>query len=425
MVASVAELFAIDPPQAIDGMVVIEGEVRDGEGAPLPYTTVVVEGTTVRTITDAEGRYTLTLECGEHRLVAEMLGYQTNYRSVQLAGGQSAEVNFTLESEAMAIDQVEICASGVGRAKRSAFNVVAVDTEALRNTTHDLSDALSRAPGIKLRESGGVGSDMSLMVDGFSGKHVKVFIDGVPQEGVGSAFSLNNIPAGYAERIEVYRGVVPVGFGADALGGVVNIVTNKSRRKWFADASYSFGSFNTHRSTISGGQTLDNGFMWEVYAFQNYSDNNYKVDVEVEDFETGRIKRGEQSFDESYYVNIEALAEGRSFLRTWYVGDNKFLMLMYDRPLTPELGMVANELAIFDATEGSLRFIEGLPAEESISGFGNDPYVEGGKAYIALTLTDNYPAIYVIDTATAMATKGLTVEATQLRAIGRLSPLNR
>lgn len=301
VVASVAELFAIDPPQAMDGMVVIEGEVRDGEGAPLPYTTVVVEGTTVGTITDAEGRYSLTLECGEHRLVAEMLGYETDYRSVQLACGQSAEVNFTLESEAMAIDQVEICASGVGRAKRSAFNVVAVDTEALRNTTHDLSDALSRAPGIKLRESGGVGSDMSLMVDGFSGKHVKVFIDGVPQEGVGSAFSLNNIPAGYAERIEVYRGVVPVGFGADALGGVVNIVTNKSRRKWFADASYSFGSFNTHRSTLSGGQTLDNGFMWEVYAFQNYSDNNYKVDVEVEDFETGRIERGKRERMERFH----------------------------------------------------------------------------------------------------------------------------
>ena len=76
-------------------------------------------------------------------------------------------------------------------------------------------------------ESGGVGSDLSLSVDGFSGKHIKIFIDGVPQEGVGAAFSLNNIPAGYADRIEVYRGVVPVGFGADALGGVVNIVTNK------------------------------------------------------------------------------------------------------------------------------------------------------------------------------------------------------
>lgn len=74
---------------------------------------------------------------------------------------------------------------------------------------------------MKLRESGGVGSDMQLMLDGFSGKHVKVFIDGVPQEGVGSSFGLNNIPVNFADRIEVYKGVVPVGFGTDAIGGVI------------------------------------------------------------------------------------------------------------------------------------------------------------------------------------------------------------
>ena len=51
---------------------------------------------------------------------------------------------------------------------------------------------------MKLRESGGVGSDMQLMLDGFSGKHVKVFIDGVPQEGVGNSFGLNNIPVNFA-----------------------------------------------------------------------------------------------------------------------------------------------------------------------------------------------------------------------------------
>ena len=63
---------------------------------------------------------------------------------------------------------------------------------------------------MKLRESGGVGSDMQLMLDGFSGKHVKVFIDGVPQEGARTVFDLNNIPVNFAERIEVYKGVVPV-----------------------------------------------------------------------------------------------------------------------------------------------------------------------------------------------------------------------
>ena len=133
---------------------------------------------------------------------------------------------------------------------------------------------------MKLRESGGVGSDMQLMLDGFSGKHVKVFIDGVPQEGVGSSFGLNNIPISFADRIEIYKGVVPVGFGTDAIGGVINIVTNKQRRNWFLDAAYSYGSFNTHKSYLNFGQSFKSGLTYEINLFQNYSDNNYWVDAD-------------------------------------------------------------------------------------------------------------------------------------------------
>ena len=185
--------------------------------------------------------------------------------------------------------EVTVVSSGVSRVKNSAYNAVAVDTRDMLNTTKTLGEALAKAPGLKLRESGGVGSDMNLMLDGFSGKHVKVFIDGVPQEGVGSSFGLNNIPVNFAERIEVYKGVVPVGFGTDAIGGVINIVTGKKRRRWFVDAAYSYGSFNTHKSHVNFGQTFKNGFTYEVNAFQNYSDNDYCVDAPVFDFATNSL----------------------------------------------------------------------------------------------------------------------------------------
>ena len=136
-----------------------------------------------------------------------------------------------------------------------------------------------------------------------------------------------------------------------------------------------------------------------------------------------RIKAGTEEFDPNYYVNIEALTNGISFLRTWYIGGSKFLMLMYDMPLAPATTMTASRLAIFDAESASLRYVEGLPSAERISGFGTAPYSEDGKCYIAVTLTDDYPAIYAIDAATAVATKGLTVEATQIGGIGRLSPM--
>lgn len=136
-----------------------------------------------------------------------------------------------------------------------------------------------------------------------------------------------------------------------------------------------------------------------------------------------RIKAGTEEFDPNYYVNIEALTNGISFLRTWYIGGSKFLMLMYDMPLAPATTMTASRLAIFDAESASLTYVEGLPSAERISGFGTTPYSEDGKCYIAVTLTDDYPAVYAIDAATAVATKGLTVEATQIGGIGRLSPM--
>ena len=203
------------------------------------------------------------------------------------------------------LEEVVVNATGVGRVKRSAFNTIAVDTRDMLNTTKSLSDALAKAPGLKLRESGGVGSDMTLMLDGVSGKRVKVFIDGVPQEGVGQSFGLNNIPVSFANRIEVYKGVVPVGFGTDAIGGVINVVTNRRKEGWFLDGSYSYGSFNTHRSSLNFGQTLGNGFTYEITAFQNYSDNDYHVDSPVEDFETGRIDRDKKlrvkRFNDTYH----------------------------------------------------------------------------------------------------------------------------
>ena len=136
-----------------------------------------------------------------------------------------------------------------------------------------------------------------------------------------------------------------------------------------------------------------------------------------------RIKAGTEEFDPNYYVNIEALTNGISFLRTWYIGGSKFLMLMYDMPLAPATTMTASRLAIFDVESASLTYVEGLPSAERISGFGTAPYSEDGKCYIAVTLTDDYPAVYAIDAATAVATKGLTVEATQIGGIGRLSPM--
>ncbi len=130
-----------------------------------------------------------------------------------------------------------------------------------------------------------------------------------------------------------------------------------------------------------------------------------------------RINTTTETFDDAYYYNLEEKADGASFLRSWYIGGDYFLLLMYDKAITAS-DKVANRLAVFNVTNGNLSYVGGLP--DDVSGFGNTPYMENGSAYIAVTTASGYPAIYRIEPSTATATKGLVVKATSLNGVGRL-----
>lgn len=282
----------------------ISGKVLSLDGEALDYATVFLKGTSYSCSTNEKGLYHLKAPDGKYTIVFSSVGFEKCEMPIEIKSHERSRLNVKLKP-ATQLAEVIVVGNQLSKVRNSAFNATAVNTQELVNTTKTLSEALAKAPGMKIRESGGVGSDMAVTMDGFSGKHVKVFIDGVPQEGAGSSFSLNNIPVNFADRIEVYRGVVPVGFGADAIGGVINIVTPRRQRRWFVDASYSYGSFNTHKSYVNFGQTLRNGFKYEINAFQNYSDNNYWVDSPVEDFATGAINRKKpehvRRFNDTYH----------------------------------------------------------------------------------------------------------------------------
>ena len=296
----------------------VKGVVRDAEGEVVSYANVALKGTSYGCVTDEDGKYHISAPAGKYTMSVTMLGYSSVEKKIDLSKDNLLDVKLT--DSGIMLDEVIVASSAVSKVRQSAYNAIGVDAKELKNTTKNLGDALAKAPGVKLRESGGVGSDMQLMLDGFSGKHVKVFIDGVPQEGVGNSFGLNNIPINFADRIEIYKGVVPVGFGTDALGGVVNIITSKKRNKWFLDASYTFGSFNTHKSYVNFGQTLKNGFTYEINAFQNYSDNDYSVYAPVEDFATGRIDKNKyekvKRFHDTYH-NEAVVAKVGVVSKSW------------------------------------------------------------------------------------------------------------
>ncbi|SMC85685.1 TonB-dependent receptor [Pedobacter africanus] len=266
----------------------ITGKVKSSNGTAVPAATVRLQNSSYGAVSDENGNYSISnVKPGSYILSVTAIGFKARKKNIKVEAGPPQNADFSLEEDAHNMETVNV----IGRTKaqevnRQAFNVTAIDAKKLYNTTLDISGALDRVGGVRVRETGGVGSSFNLSINGFSGNRIRYFIDGIPMDNFGSSFQINNIPINIADRVEVYKGVVPMWLGSDALGGAINIVTSDYYRN-YADISYAYGSFNTHRTVINAAATTKNGFTVQLNAFQNYSDNNYKVHVEAADINTG------------------------------------------------------------------------------------------------------------------------------------------
>ncbi|MEY2937395.1 MAG: hypothetical protein RL033_8144 [Pseudomonadota bacterium] len=182
---------------------------------------------------------------------------------------------------------LDVTAQGLSRAQKrreSAESVKVIETERARRSSADLGEVLARTEGVGVRRQGGLGSDTRFALNGLTDDQVRFFLDGIPLELSGFPQGIANVPVNAVERVEVYSGVVPVRFGADALGGAVNLVTPEDPRGTHAAASYEMGSYGTHRLSL-GAQHYDDptGLFVRGSGYLDHALNNYRIDVEVPD----------------------------------------------------------------------------------------------------------------------------------------------
>jgi iron complex outermembrane receptor protein len=138
-------------------------------------------------------------------------------------------------------------------ASTSAF-VTTLELDDLPRATATLGDFLALSPGLQVNRLGGPGSFSTLLVRGASGGHLAVFLDGVPvSSSSDGAVNLEELPLEAIEAIEVYRGSSPVAFGADAIAGVMNLVTRTPTRPLEARIRLSAGSFGDRRAMAGVG----------------------------------------------------------------------------------------------------------------------------------------------------------------------------
>ncbi|SEJ08871.1 Outer membrane receptor proteins, mostly Fe transport [Myroides marinus] len=301
----------------------IKGRVLDDKNVPISYATVVGVSSNASTQTDEQGNFVLWVPTTKETVEISFMGYNAYKTNVTIEDGNSKTLSVKLKEEKQQLGEINITAkSAIEKTRQSAYTVNAVDVKALANTVSDVNQILNRSAGVRVREEGGLGSNFNFALNGFSGNQIKFYLDGIPLEGVGSSFQLNNIPVNMIERIEIYKGVVPISLGGDALGGALNIITKNTKRKYL-DATVSYGSFNTVRSSVNMGMTTDSGYKLQLNAYQNYSDNDYKVNVDVHDFNTGVLTPKRVSRFHDRYHNEGIVLKG-GMVNKWYADELLF-----------------------------------------------------------------------------------------------------
>ncbi|MCC4212058.1 TonB-dependent receptor [Leeuwenhoekiella parthenopeia] len=258
----------------------LSGVVKDANGYLVPQAQIKLSGSGISKETQTNdaavysfrdlpsGTYNLEILSGDFIGFDQVVIKNANLRhDIQLDNAGDYE-----------LDAVAIRAESIKtKMEKQGFAVNVVNTEEAAQRNIQTNELLNTTVGVKIRQNGGLGSNVEYSLNGLSGSAVRIFIDGIPISTFGSAFNLNSIPPSMIQQIEVYKGVVPGHLSDDALGGAINIVLDKSAATNL-NASVSYGSFNTFQASVNGLYRFDkSGFTVKASGFHNYSDNDYEV----------------------------------------------------------------------------------------------------------------------------------------------------
>ncbi|MEM7106745.1 MAG: TonB-dependent receptor [Bacteroidota bacterium] len=270
----------------------LQGRLTDDNQEPLPGATIRLVGTPYGAVTGLDGRYELNnLPVGTYQVEVSSLGFEKIAKTVALSK-DNLQLDFTLKASTSELEEIVVFGKTEAETiSEEAITITSLDIKKFQDQAIGTEEVLKTTTGLVVRQSGGLGSPMSINLNGLSGNAVRIYYDGIPMELYGNGLQLNTIPVDALERVDVYKGVMPIDLGTDALGGGLNLVPVAQSQDYIR-TSYSFGSFNTHRVTFNGLKNVSNRVSLSTISYFNYSDNDYRMrDIPnlVRQFEEERI----------------------------------------------------------------------------------------------------------------------------------------
>ncbi len=152
-----------------------------------------------------------------------------------------------------------------------------------------VGDALRQGAGVEVQRSGGPGKLTTIRIRGASSGQVLVLIDGVRMNSpTAGNFDFSDVSIDQIERIEIVRGPQSTIYGADAIGGVVNIITKRGRGAFSATASSEAGNYDALRERFGFGGSYK-VFDYQISGSWFESNGQFRNDGSEQRAVTGRV----------------------------------------------------------------------------------------------------------------------------------------
>ncbi len=281
---------------------VIEAETEEN----IPYASILIIETGDGTSSNEQGQFEFhNLRPGRYTLRVSAMGYRSMTKEVTVSKEYTAVIHFKLKEETVVINEVVVSANRNEVSRKDApvvVNIIGLNLFEKVNST-DLAKSLNYVPGLRVENNCQNCGFPQVRINGLEGPYSQVLINSRPiVSALSGVYGLEQIPVNMIERVEVVRGGGSALFGANAVGGTINIITKDPISNSF-QLSSNFQNYD--------------GKSWEQYMGANASlvakDNSYGIAVYESYRNRNPYDRDGDGFSELGKININTFG-----LRTYY-----------------------------------------------------------------------------------------------------------
>lgn len=265
-------LYAGDVKPVREGNTIAGHVIEKGTENSLPYATILIVETGRGTVSNENGDFIFTdIPEGVYTLRAQLLGYGTQEKKVTVSKEFAVDIHFAMVEEGILTDEVVVSANRNEVSRKVApvvVNVMGVKLFESVNST-DLAKALNFQSGLRVENNCQNCGFPQVRINGLEGPYSQILINSRPViSALSGVYGLEQIPVNMIDRVEVVRGGGSALFGANAVGGTINIITKDPVNDSFQ---------------VSSTMSNMNGKVWEQYMGANASlvskDNVYGIAV--------------------------------------------------------------------------------------------------------------------------------------------------